>query len=296
MLISSTDQLVHPNLEGDAELLSMAEARWGIPTFPPPDHYFGRVALGTIPIELSSSLSNESLTHPDLPTICNAMQIWPDGWRGFQELVTHFWPLAMNGVPEGSKGCSSGHNVLPTYTLTREDGSYETHGWRAVYVTLFSVIGAREGLYHEYAHLRLEAMGVDLETHSGLLLENNNNPIHVSPVRKDIRRPMSAVLHGHYAWLTMSHADVLACEAGDSEVLDLIKQNVCKLEEGFLTITQRSLWTSEGSAFCDSLLSWTEAIVARMWNLIPLDEHGDVREAHEKWVKSCEVSQSPLYE
>lgn len=279
LMQTSIDYLVRPQADGSdsAAIVQMAEERWGRP-----EPYLGAARLGRVAVALAEqSIApwvEPTISHPNLPAIAKAMSRWPAAWEGFQRFVTVFWPLDQPGL--NARGCTSGHAVLRSQ--------------RVVYVTVYDVEGCREGLLHEWAHLRLEAMGVDLEFHDGRLLRNDNAGL-ISPIRKDKLRPMSAVLHGFYAWVLMSAGDVIAAQQeGPENVVDFFRTNVAKLEEGILTLNRHARWTEVGAPFGFELIAWAEELVEQMWSFIP-EPRDAVRSRHRVWVETQEVSGSPLY-
>lgn len=258
-------------------MVQMAERRWGRPQSYRSDAHLGRVALALAEQSIAPWVE-PTVTHPNLPLVEGAMARWPAAWEGFQQFVTIFWPLHQPGM--NGRGCTSGHAILRSQ--------------RIVYVTVYDVEGCREGLLHEWGHLRLEALGVDLEVHDGWLLENDDVGF-ISPVRKDKLRPMSAVLHGFYAWVLMSAGDVVAAQQGESEnVVDFFRTNVAKMEEGILTLNHHARWTEVGAPFGCELISWAEELVEQMWGFIP-EPRDEVRSRHRAWLETQAISGSPLY-
>ena len=58
-----------------------------------------------------------------------------------------------------------------------------------------------DGLTHEVWHQRMHALGIDFETHQGLLFENADDEVYDSPIRKDKPRPMPAVIQAQYSYI-----------------------------------------------------------------------------------------------
>ena len=256
-------------------LIEMAERRWG-------GTHTTRTAIEPVPFSTHPDYE-AAISHEHLDAIELTLGTWPEASEGFHRFVDVFWPLErvvpMRPAP---KGCMSGHIVLPS-------------GRRGVYVTVFDIDGAREGLLHEWGHLRLEAAGIDLATHDGRLLDHADDELFISPIRKDTMRPMSAVLHGFYAWVLLSQGDLMAASDRAVDVVSLVEMNVPKIEEGILLLDAIRT-TADGAQFITALLGWAEVVVSQMWDLVGRDRRDALYASHRAWEQTQAISGSPLHE
>lgn len=225
------------------QLLDLARERWG---------YVRQIGDGPrwLGLELlkatapnGETLLPVELEDPRLEGVAGAIDAWPDGRRALA-FLDHFTPLQYAG--ELGAGSCSGHN--------RAD---ESGGRMGVYVTINDAIGGAEGVMHELAHQRLHAMGIDLEAHDRRLLLNDDEWRFFSPIRRDVLRPMSALLHGIYAWTFVLEIDL----ANDG--LTYLASNVPKVRRGLQEIEANVQATDEGQAFLGGFLSWAHDATAR---------------------------------
>lgn len=256
-------------------LIEMAESRWG-------GTHTAQTAIEPIPFpthpDYEAAIEHEHLTEIEL-----TLRSWPAADHGFHRFVDVFWPIErVAPIRPAPKGCLSGHTVLPS-------------GRRGVYVSVFDIDGAREGLLHEWGHLRLEAAGIDLETHDGVLLDHADDELFISPIRKDIMRPMSAVLHGFYAWVLLSQGDLMAASDRAADVMPLVEMNVPKIEEGLLLIDDIRT-TDAGAQFVAALRRWAEVVVSHMWDLVGREKRDALYASHREWERTQAISGSPLHE
>ena len=187
--------------------------------------------------------------HPYLAT-------WNDGYHAISNYLDEFWAWNTIHAHQGSRGCSSGHVVM-------KDRQYPRH---TVYITVYDPVGTAQGIYHEYAHLRLETLGIHIETHDRKLLLNDPTELYDSSVRFDIKRPMSAVLHGVYAWLMFTENDWQLYHAGVTThelFTTYTKHNVPKIRNGIREIQQHGRFTDAGWEFIEGVYGWADDLCLR---------------------------------
>lgn len=189
------------------------------------------------------------------PKIDTYLSAWDDGYVAVKDFLDIFYPL--NG-PEG-QGCTSGH-VWQRDVINHE-----------IYVSVNDVHGCAQGVYHEVGHLRLHLMGIHMEDHDGMLLRNAPTELYHSSVRFDIKRPMTAVLHGVYAWLMFTENDYQLAVHGRTPVYefrDYAARNVPKIEKGMEEIQRYAKWTIDGEDFFEGLQNWADDLTLRCKKLL----------------------------
>jgi hypothetical protein len=245
----------------DIPVLSQLDADRGFTPPPYPDND-PRPALfhGIVPCDVNRV--PDLYHHPDMlkadvdQTWANAqmeyLTAWKDGATSLSLYLDEFWPYWANFT---GKGCSSGHHVMtPELPL------------RACYVTINDLGGCAQGIYHEFAHLRLESMGIHIEKHDGKLLTNDPKELYNSSVRFDVQRPMSAVLHGLYAWLMFTENDYQNYAAGIFDVATFkqySERNWVKIEAGWMEVDRYAKWNCDGVDFWIGCTTWTLDLLER---------------------------------
>src|SRR5690606_24619749 len=131
-----------------------------------------------------------------------------------------------------------------------------------IYTTVFDDVGGAEGIVHETGHQRLHCLGVDLETHTGLLLRNDPAERYVSPIRKDTLRPMSAVLQAQYSYVNVTQLDLKVYEVDPERGRSYLMINLPRIKEGFDEIHRNIKLTTEGQQWYDGFCRWTDRVIA----------------------------------
>lgn len=273
------DPRVRPG-DGEQFYLEAAAARWGDPPESQGPPFLGSCSLAEKPTATGADYSVPDLNDARIQAAGELFRTWPGALESFGDFVNVFWPLDAARDP-AARGSTSGHEVV--------DGA------RCCYVTIYDPFGCYEGLLHEWAHLRLLALGIGLEEHDGTYLDHELDERFVSPIRKDKLRPMSAVVHGILAWAFLTAGDLrLAADHAD-DVRGVVKWNTPKLEEGILVLTENARWTDAGSAFGDELIAWLDELVDGAWQFLGLSERDSALSSHREWVESTQVPKSPLH-
>lgn len=247
----------------------------------------GAIAIATDPFHHQSDAVKDTIaTDEELANLDRHIKAWPDGARSMARLIDEFWPKRLvnplTGEPRtGVAGSSSGHLALDDWNQTERFRM-------AVYVSVNDGEGGAGGTYHEFGHLRLETVGIFIEHHDGVLLANANpiltdgqidlekSELYPSPVRFDkppttadplgvpAMRPMSAVVHGLYAWLIFSENDIRCAETINLAAgCNFLRQNIPKIATGMAEVRKNAKPTPAGEAFLEGLLAWGEDVVAR---------------------------------
>jgi hypothetical protein len=181
------------------------------------------------------------------------LSAWTAGYRALRGYMDELWPWWSEHT---GKGCSSGHHVMT-----------DTLNMRAVYVTVNDPSrDALRACTTRLAHVRLRTLGIQMETHSGLLLTNRDDERYDSPVRFDVKRPMSAVLQGLYAWLMFVENDWQLRHAGvspDSDFVQYTCHNLPKIANGIREVKTYARTTDAGAAFLQGMYDWSDDLLTR---------------------------------
>lgn len=216
-------------------------------------HYKSSLGMGDT---LRPALSEE-LSDAWAAAIRPYIQTWSAGHDALARYLDEVWLWQSIEAKHGGRGCASGH--VNTY-------QQPTYPYHAVYVSMYDLQGTAQGIYHEYAHLRLETLGVQIETHDYALLLNDPTELYHSSVRFDVKRPMSAVLHGVYAWLMFTEND---WQLYEHHVIDqptfsmYTKHNIPKIRNGIREIQEYGRFTNAGTEFITGVYLWADDLCRR---------------------------------
>jgi len=214
----------------------------------------------------------------------DGMRIWKEAYSGYHNFIHETWPIAhkdWDGKPTGL-GSTSGHQLDPDGKLI-------------VYVTHTNVPGSVNGCWHEFGHLRLHALGVDMETNENKVFFTNQEHKYVSPVRKDKYRPLTACLHGLYAWSLMMAYDLKIYKINPDHLV-FMKMNFPKVEEGVHTLSTKADMTESGHQLLDEYFDWCLSMVKRVKRILGKDQVKKSYADHRAWIESVEVTDYPLDE
>lgn len=188
---------------------------------------------------------------------------WEDGHEMLKLFLDQFWPKWSKIMGDGANGCSSGHYEMKFGA--REGGRESGLILNAVYVTINSMQGCAEGIYHEVGHARLEALGMNIDDHDYRLILNTPDELYDSPIRRDKKRPMSAVIQAIYSWIVFGENDIQCAKIPGNLInsAHYLIGNIPKIEDGLVEIRKHTRYTPEGKDFLDSYIEWGESIVER---------------------------------
>ena len=234
------------------------------------------------------------------------LRAWDVGYEMFKLFLDEYWPLVayfhLNDIDnklieinesttleniaaqidrKSMRGCSSGH-WLPNQRQLEQPKPY----FNAVYTTIVSHQGCVEGMFHEVGHLRLNALNLHIDHHDNRFFTNGPEELYESPIRRDKKRPMSAVIQAIYSWIMFGENDLQCAkiEGNAHESAEYLITNLPKIEDGLLTIRQNIKCTPEGKDFIDGYLDWGEDICSRARTLCK-EQFGEAYEA--KYNTAC---------
>lgn len=177
---------------------------------------------------------------------------WPAVARQFARLMRVLYPMRAESWPTepGAVKGSASH-------------AFESHVG-TMCATVADPVGLAQALVHELAHTKLRCLGIWLES-ADRLITNDPGELFESPVRKDTRRPMTAVFHAEYSFTYVTALDLALLDSDDSElrvhVLALLARNVPRIAEGFDTVRRHACTDHDGRRFVDAFLDWAERTI-----------------------------------
>lgn len=257
------------------ELRKLARERFGQPTEGDSD----KIAYKKLPPDIGGNFDSVP-NHEHISEIEGKMQLWVEGWSGFQHFVDEVYPLEARPYQRpASPGSVSGHNI-------------QSSGILGLFVTFGSIPGAVAGCWHEFGHLRLHSLGIRIEEYSDTFFSNPPTARYVSAIRKDKLRPISACLHGLYAWSLLSEGHL---RFNIEEVRGFLSLNVLKLEDGLKTQKSQSILTPAGKDLLLPYYDYVEDLIQRIWNALGRRYESRDRQSYEQWKDSSPVPNDPLY-
>lgn len=198
-----------------------------------------------------------AVDHPSVQRGLRLIDTWPAVRPLCAQLLVGLAPLTM-GFPEGGgHGCCCGNFG-------------DDYGW--IYVTADSASGFAEGIVHEMGHWKLKAFGIWFEDWTEELLLNRAHELYTSPVRKDMARPMGAVLHAQYSYVhvaAMCNAVLKATPDPTKDDYDWTALQLRRITEGQGTLREHARGTPEaGEPFLEGLDVWTTRVLKEGWEAV----------------------------
>lgn len=159
------------------------------------------------------------------------------------------------------------HRVEPYDDMTRPALGSCSHNQAARFgvigLTTGCPLGVAQAIVHEASHHKLRALGVDNEA-AVRIVRNDPEARFFSPVVGTLR-PMTAVLHAHYAFLHVLTLDLKMFAAfGERRgpLATLIARNAPRLAATARTIADAMATDAAGEAFIGAMLTWTRRVLA----------------------------------
>ena len=148
----------------------------------------GRVAIRHCYPKTQEHLVDAQTDHPNIALAMEYLRRWPLGYRHFAAMMHTVHPVVDPAQEVDGR------------VLLRSSYCHSAEGmWGTMWSTINCPVMLAENAVHEMAHQKLFALGVYKERCLSLVT-NAPDEMYVSPVITDRRRPMSAVLHGVYAF------------------------------------------------------------------------------------------------
>ena len=185
--------------------------------------------------------------HPNIQRACDLIGLWPAAYTQCQRLLERI-----------SVYRDISHSEDRILGAASQIGS---RGFGNIKITVNNHVGAAEGIVHELAHCKLQALGVDVEAASRLIV-NPPDQLCKSPVRHDCLRPVTAVLHAQYSYTYVLALDVAIVAAGleaerdHAVVAGSIARFLPMLDYGRSVLEREAELDDAGAPFLDGLFEW----------------------------------------
>ncbi|MDP9106983.1 MAG: HEXXH motif-containing putative peptide modification protein [Candidatus Eremiobacteraeota bacterium] len=196
------------------------------------------------------------LDHPNIARGEALVALWPAAHRQCGALLREVSPFVdTTRTPEQwrhSPGSSSDGFPFP---------------FGVVAATVDNAHGFAQALVHETAHHKLRALGVQLQR-AERLIDNDPAQLYESPIVRDRRRPMTAVVHAQYSFMHVTALDVAMYDAAPDDetraaAAYLLARNVPRMETGRREIAAHLRPDAAGEAFFAAFERWSEPTLRR---------------------------------
>ena len=193
--------------------------------------------------------------HRNLRIALELFDLWPEVTAEVNALLHSLQPLLIRGRPDDGRGFLGG---------ARCHSEHEQPG--TLWATANCPLMLAEAIVHEMAHQKLFYLGVFKESRDRFVL-NAPDELYRSPVIRDRGRPMTAVIHGVYAFCYVADLDfrVLPTLAGERrlKLLGRLNRHLDRLAEGRAEIEAHLRADAEGAALFQGMLDWIGDLQAR---------------------------------
>ena len=205
-------------------------------------------------------------SHPSMMAVAGYLECWPEARKQLDLLIGTVHPVIDPLLPIGEAPFLQGsmsHSVeeLPGTLVSSIDCP--------VMLSL--------NLVHELAHQKLFELGVYKGCADRFLL--NATDLCYSPI-KDTNRPLSAVLHGVFAFLHVLQLELKLLrswsahvyEGGRMRLIHRAKRNILRVQSGLSELKQNAKLDDPGAAFLEGLEEWGMSLADELCNISAITE------------------------
>jgi hypothetical protein len=203
-------------------------------------------------------LTDAPLEHPNLAAADAYVRAWPLGFKAFQLLIHTVHPLLYPDRPDDERFFLQASDC---HSLERVPG--------ALWSTVNCPVMLAEAFVHEAAHQKLFALGV-LKESCVRLIANSPDELYRSPVVTTSKRPMTALVHGVYAYAYVSELDLhlvdadLERDAARRRAMVLrAQENLARLAAGREEMGSHLRTDETGERFFPPFLDWVDDLLRR---------------------------------
>jgi HEXXH motif-containing protein len=153
--------------------------------------------------------------------------------------------------------------ILPGSRIRSASHSCEQR-FGTLWATVNSAAGLAQSMVHEMAHHKLRVLGVAAGS-ADIVVANGSEDMFPSPV-VDFPRPMSAILHAHYALLHVMALDIaLLKSVRRTAVVAALSRSYVRhaalLNQSATTIRTHMVVDAFGASFMPTLWAWMERVL-----------------------------------
>jgi HEXXH motif-containing protein len=205
-----------------------------------------------LPTGTAELYSDAAPDHPSIAAGIELLRCWPDAINQVRMLIESLHPVVDRFHP----------TVLPPTSIISSSHSSEQR-FGAVWAAVNSAVGLAQSLVHELAHHKLRALGVSSEG-AIAVVANDNASRYRSPL-VTWPRPMTAVLHAHYALLHVAALDcaLLARERSPALRAALsrsLSRHLDLMTQSALVIRKHLIVDAFGVSFMESMWNWMDRV------------------------------------
>ena len=247
-------------------IAEMAGARAGTPAPGAPAMFGGRTRLTACADRLPPArYVSAPLDHPNIARGEALLGAWPAAHRQCGALLREVSPFLDPTMTPAQWDHNPGSS---------SDGFPFPFG--VIAATVDNAYGFAQALVHETAHHKLRALGVQLVA-AERLIANDAAQLYESPIVRDRRRPMTAVVHAQYSFMHATALDVAMYDAAHDDATRkasayLLARNVPRMEAGRRELAAHLRTDAAGAAFFAAFDQWSDATLRRSREI--LDERG----------------------
>jgi hypothetical protein len=206
---------------------------------------------------ITEGLVDAPFGHANIEQSVRYLELWPVAHRQFPLLVHSIHPLLYPDQPSDERFFLKASHCHSIETMPG-----------TMWSTINCPLMLAESYVHELAHQKLFGLGLFKES-CERLVANPHGEQYRSPVITDRPRPMTAVVHGVYAYAYVTELDLHVARArfeSDAErhrrVLARVDTNVRRLQEGYAEIRAHLRTDAAGAAFFPPFFAWLDRLIA----------------------------------
>ncbi|OEK00136.1 hypothetical protein BFP97_00775 [Roseivirga sp. 4D4] len=212
----------------------------------------GQVGINKVTDYTMDRFTDAPADHSNIKKAADLLNVWPAVYRQFPKIVHTIHPWIDKTIEGNSLGSCS-HSL--------------DHLLGVIYATVNNEHGLAQAYVHEMAHNKLRLLGVMLESTNRFIM-NGPTELFESPVRKDRKRPMTAVFHAQYSFmhctaLNVLHLDQTQSVAENNVWMVFLKNNLPRMLEGDALLKRCLKLDKEGELLFEGFFDWSDQILKR---------------------------------
>lgn len=195
--------------------------------------------------------------HPRIAESVDYLRHWPLGYHQFQLLIHSVHPLLEPGLAVDDTAF-----LVGSFCHSSQSAS--------MFGTMLSSINCpmmlAENFVHELAHQKLFALGIFKDS-ALRFITNSPKEGYASPIVTDRPRPMTALVHGVYAYMYVTELDIKVLESARftnerrQQMLHRLGTNVERLVQGIAEIRRHIRLDADGQHFFEGFYHWVDELI-----------------------------------